>query len=169
MAAKKQDSVFVFKVALKGAKSIWRRIAIRGSQTLEDLHFAIYDAYDRYDEHLYAYYFPGFPSRGKRGPDRFKGVIEYVHPMMLDEPGPLGDHPIRDASQTKIASLKLAKGQKFDYLFDFGDEWWHELVVEQTSGEPDKETYPRVIEKKGESPPQYPGLDEDEDFDDEDA
>jgi hypothetical protein len=167
MGTRKRDHVFVFKVALKGAKRIWRRIAVRGSQTLEDLHWAIYDAYDRYDEHLYAYYFPGYPSRTKRGLDRFQGVTEYAHPMMLEEPDPFADHPIHDASQTKIESLKLTSGQKFDYLFDFGDEWWHELVVEQTSGEPDQEAYPRVIEKKGESPPQYPDLD-DEDFEDED-
>ena len=50
--------IFVFKVALAGQKSIWRKIAMRGNQTLDDLHEAIFDAFDRYDEHLYSFYFP---------------------------------------------------------------------------------------------------------------
>jgi pRiA4b ORF-3-like protein len=168
MGERKHDRVFVLKVALKGAKRIWRRIAIRGSQTLEDLHWIIYDAYDRYDEHLYAYYFPGYPSRAKRALDRFVGIVEYVHPMVLEEADPFADHRIHDASRTTIESLKLTQRQKFDYLFDFGDEWWHELTVEQISGEPDQEAYPRVIEKKGESPPQYPDIEDGDNSVDED-
>ena len=50
--------IFVFKVALAGRKSIWRKIALRGNHTLDDLHEAIFDAFDRDDEHLYSFYFP---------------------------------------------------------------------------------------------------------------
>ena len=55
--------VYVFKVALKGAKRIWRRIAIRSDQTLDELHQATFDAFDRYDEHLYSFYLPPLESR----------------------------------------------------------------------------------------------------------
>ena len=51
------ESVFVFKVALYDAKKIWHRIAIRGDQTLHDLHGAIYDAFHHDDVHLYSFYF----------------------------------------------------------------------------------------------------------------
>lgn len=50
--------MFVFKVALKGARRIWHRIAIRSDQTLDDLHKAIFNAFDRYDEHIYSFYIP---------------------------------------------------------------------------------------------------------------
>jgi len=35
-------TLYVFKVALAGQKSIWRRIAIPSDQTLDDLHEAIF-------------------------------------------------------------------------------------------------------------------------------
>ena len=47
--------IFVLKVALEGDKSVWRRIAFRGDQTLDDVHEAVYRAFDRYDEHLYSF------------------------------------------------------------------------------------------------------------------
>ena len=38
---------------VKKNKIICRTIQIRGDQTLEDLHYAIFDAFDREDEHMY--------------------------------------------------------------------------------------------------------------------
>ena len=151
--------LYVFKVALKGAKRIWRRIAIRSDQTLDELHEAIFDAFDRYDEHLYSFYLPPLESRGRA---RLRDATEYTHPYAAEEPGPFADEPIKNAAQTKIADLRLVPGQRFDYLFDFGDSWWHELTVEQTEGEAVAGAYPQIIEARGESPPQYPELDEEE-------
>ena len=47
---------------------ILRKIEIRGDQTLEDLHLAIFDAFDREEEHLYEY------QIGGRGPNDPKAV-----------------------------------------------------------------------------------------------
>jgi hypothetical protein len=52
--------------------------------------------------------------------------------------------------------------QVFLYLFDFGDEWWHEVTVERTDAPMEAGTYPRVVDGRGKSPPQYPEDDEDE-------
>jgi hypothetical protein len=156
--------VFVVKVCLKNNKRIWRRIAIRGDQTLDDLHEAIFDAFDRDDEHLYSFY---FLNPGERGRDRMKGAKEYTHPFNAKKSKGMLGFPLPDASQAKIAALPLAKGSKFEYLFDFGDSWWHELTVESTDGVPDDRPYPRVVEAKGKSPPQYPDLEDEEDYEDE--
>ena len=51
------------KVNLNGAKRILRLIVMRGDQTLDDLHEAIFAAFDRFDAHLYAFYFPKAPRR----------------------------------------------------------------------------------------------------------
>ena len=74
------------------------------------------------------------------------------------------DNDPEDASETAIGSFKLDEKQVFYYLFDFGDEWWHEITVEKTGEQADDEKYPRIIEKKGESPEQY-GYDDDYDDD----
>ncbi len=53
------------------------------------------------------------------------------------------------------------------YLFDFGDEWWHDITVEQTDAPAEKGKYPRIVEEHGKAPPQYPDLDEEEGYEDE--
>jgi len=165
MAAK----VFVLKVALRDAKTIWRRIAIRGNQTLDHLHQAIYAAFDREEEHLYSFYLPPPGSRGGRA--AIRDAVEYACPYSAKTPGPLaelfGDEPTKNAAKTRLEHLGLERGQRFYYLFDFGDEWWHEITVEQTDAEPEEGRYPRILEKNTPSPPQYPDYDAEDGEDDE--
>src|SRR5438105_5003239 len=58
---------------------ISRTIQIRGDQTLEDLHEAIFDAFDREDEHLYEFQFGKGPMDPK--------AIRYVAPTPHDDWG----------------------------------------------------------------------------------
>ncbi len=55
--------------------------------------------------------------------------------------------------EATLGSLWLREKQKFYYLFDWGDEWWHELTFEGESSTQEK-TIPAIIVKKGESPSQ---------------
>jgi hypothetical protein len=152
-------SVCVFKVALAESKKIWRKIEIREGQTLHNLHDIIFDAFDRDDEHMYSFFFPH--SRQKFNPRKiYKSSEEYSHPYACEEKEML-DGEVQDASKTTIKSLDLTEKQVFYYLFDFGDEWWHEITVEKTDGVADNGEYPRIVERKGESPEQYPDPDED--------
>lgn len=155
--------IYLFKVALTNNKPVWRRIAVRGNQTLDDLHAAIFRAFDRFDEHLYSFY---FPLPGARGRYRLQGAAEYTHPYNCeaDYVGERFDRSqLRNAATTPIATLGLKKGQVFDYLFDFGDSWEHTITVEETDGAPQRGKYPRIVEKHRDSPPQYPDLDDDDD------
>ncbi len=56
--------------------------------------------------------------------------------------------------------MGLVEGQIFGYLFDFGDFWEHVITVEETEAPAEKGRYPRILEKQGESPPQYPDPEE---------
>jgi hypothetical protein len=150
--------VLIFKVALEGRKSIWRRIAVRASQTLDDLHQAIFKAFDRYEEHLYSFY---LPKPGTKGRNRLRDSVEYSHPFMTERPGPFGYEGL-NAAKARLGTLGFVPGQVFLYLFDFGDAWWHEITVEQVDAKPEKGEYPRVLERHGESPPQYPDVDDQE-------
>ena len=159
------QSIFIFKVALSGRKSIWRKIAIKANQTLDDLHETIYDAFDRDDEHLYSFFFP--KKSGKMNLRKiYDESVEYTSPYMFKGPGAFDLDDQENAADTKINTLKLKKGKVFYYLFDFGDEWWHEITVEETDAKAEKGKYPRVLEQKGKSPPQYVFDDEDEEYDD---
>jgi hypothetical protein len=158
MTKAKETKVYIFKVALTDAKRIWRRIAIRGDQTLDKFHRTIFEAFDRFDPHLYSFY---FPKPGIRGRERLRNATEYTHPYVLEE-RPFDDRELHNAATTKIEELNLEKGQSFDYLFDFGDSWEHVITVEETDSKVERGRYPRILEKRGESPPQYPEPDEDE-------
>lgn len=60
---------------------------------------------------------------------------------------------------TLLGELDLRKGQKFNYLFDFGDMWEFDIrVLEIREGEVEM---PEVIRAVGEAPEQYPCLEED--------
>ena len=152
-------TLYVFKVALAGRKSIWRRIAIPSDQTLDDLREAIFGAFDRFDEHLYSFYLT--PS-GARGRAALRDAVEYTSPIMIEGPELFGGPQVHNAGDTTIGSLGLMTGRTLKYLFDFGDEWWHDVTVEQTDGEPGPGRHPQVLEKHGASPPQYPDPEEDD-------
>lgn len=159
MAKRAAATVYVFKVALQGNKRIWRRIAVRSDQTLDDFHQAIFKAFDRDDEHLYSFY---FPSPGSRGRAVLRTALEYAHPGYVEEGDFFGGKRVHNAAEAALGTLGLASGQRILYLFDFGDSWWHEVTVERTDAPVEAETYPCVVEKRGESPPQYPGDEEEE-------
>jgi hypothetical protein len=154
--------IYVFKVALSERKSVWRRIGVKANQTLDDLHEAIYGAFDRDDEHLYSFYIPKPGGRNRSLRLIVRDAKEYTHPYAFKGDSVFATDAA-NAAETTIASLNLAPKRKFYYLFDFGDEWWHEITLESIDGQSkDRARYPRVLEAKGKSPPQYPDFEDDE-------
>ena len=124
-------------------KEISRVIEIRGDQTLEQLHQAIFKAYDRWEEHLYEFQFgkrphdPAGPNYGVSDSERKKKKRD------------------GDARTTKLDDLDLKLHRVFGYWFDFGDDWFHQVQVERIEQAIPTVTYPRVIKRVGKSPPQY--------------
>ncbi len=123
-------------------KEIRRDIEIRGDQTLELLHRTIFAAFDRSDEHLYEFQF------GKRPFDP-KGPNHGIPDPHERQQG------YGDARKTAMDDLDLKPDRVFGYLFDFGDEWFHQVQVERIEPAIPTVTYPRVIKRVGKSPPQY--------------
>jgi Plasmid pRiA4b ORF-3-like protein/LexA DNA binding domain len=124
------------------SKEISRVIEIRGDQTLEDLHRAIFEAYDRFDNHMYEFQFGKRPF-DPEGPN-------YGIPDSHQGKGGRGD-----ARTTKIDDLNLNSKSVFGYWFDFGDDWFHQIQVERIEQAIPTVTYPRVTKRVGKSPPQY--------------
>jgi hypothetical protein len=131
-----------------------RTIQIRGDQTLQDLHRAIFRAYGRWEEHCYEFQF------GKRPMDP-KGE-RYVLPMAFEVALSEGKPKAGRVDLTTIESLGLKVGQRFGYWFDFGDDWWHQINVAKISNKVPSGRFPRVIKRRGQNPPQYPPLEEEE-------
>jgi hypothetical protein len=124
-----------------------RTIQIRGDQTLEDLHHAIFDAFDRWDEHMYEFQF----GKGPMDPKAPRYVLPSAFETDMGEKNP----PAGRVDQTRIDSLALEVGRAFGYWFDFGDDWWHQINVEAIEEEAPSGKFPRVTKRVGKSPPQY--------------
>lgn len=140
----------ITKAFLKKNPEVLRTIQIRGDQTLEDLHHAIFDAYDREDEHMYEF------QVGGKGPHD-ADARRYVLPMSMDDP--FSDQkPAGDVTQTTISSLGLRVDEPFGYWFDFGDDWWHQVFVLAIHGKVPRGSYPKLTDRVGKSPPQYPSI-----------
>ncbi|WP_035493200.1 plasmid pRiA4b ORF-3 family protein [Baaleninema simplex] len=130
---------------------VCRTIEIKGSNTLTDLHDAIFDAFDREEEHLYEFQIGG---KGPNDPE----AVRYGMKSPFSKP--MFGNDSKDAEATRIASLDLSVDDAFGYLFDFGDSWMHQINVMSISENAPKGNYPRATKREGESPPQYPDFEE---------
>ncbi|MBI3089546.1 MAG: hypothetical protein HYY96_02675 [Candidatus Tectomicrobia bacterium] len=129
-----------------------RTIQMRGDQTLDQLHRAIFAAFDRMDEHLYEF-------RLEEG----SGKVRRFLPPMAMSPAFGRDEGEENANHTTIGSLGIEIASAFAYWFDFGDDWWHQVNVVAVDEVAPAGKYPRITQRVGESPPQYPDLGEEYD------
>jgi hypothetical protein len=136
------STLYRFQVAVEPARDVWRRIEMRGDQTLDDLHNAIQEAFEWDDDHLYAFYLSG---------KAWDEDTEYQRPFTEG----------RSAGRARLEHLALHARQRFLYIFDFGDEWRHTIKLEAIApgGVEAGQRYPRVTERHGDAIAQYGPLD----------
>lgn len=91
---------------------IWRRIEVRSSIKLCCLHTAIQVVMGWNDTHLHQF---------KKGHKRW-GIPEY------DE---FNQSHLIDESKAQLGGVLKAKGDSMLYEYDFGDDWQHEVVLEE--------------------------------------
>lgn len=150
--------VYRFKVSLFYDKRTYRQIDILGSQTLEDFHRIIFNAFDRYDEHLYSFF---LTRKSQKSTTKIYESDEYSLLSGFDDNPFFRKKKKQDVRKTKIAFLHLNPKEKMYYLFDYGDEWWHEITLLSTYDSNNNSNFPKVVKKVGASPSQYPDYDED--------
>jgi hypothetical protein len=134
---------FEFKVSL--SKTCYRVIRCLPEHTFEALHLAIQKAFNFDDDHMYSFYLDG---------KRYSNLS--INSPYSNEP------PY--ANDVQLGDERLKNKQKILYLFDYGDCWEFEIVLEkkyETTGELIK---PEIIKSVGESPDQYHNYDDDDDF-----
>jgi hypothetical protein len=116
---------------------IWRRILVDDLSTLHQLHRMIQILMGWWDYHLYEFDVEG---------QRFHGPGD--EPFLDEDIG-------EEASGTTLRQLGLRKGDVFDYVYDFGDSWQVEIVVErrrQTRGR--QWNLPWLLEGERAGPPE---------------
>lgn len=127
------------------SREVTRKIELKETQTLDDLHEAIiYQSFGWDDPHMYSFHLDNIPY----SKDRSKEYSCDPDPDMFG-----GKKP--NSTKTQLEDLNLKKNQKFLFVFDFGDD--HQFGINTEGfGEVEKgKKYPHIIEQKGKSPKQY--------------
>jgi hypothetical protein len=107
--------VYQFKITLLESRPpIWRRIQVQDC-TLDKLHEHIQTAMGWTNSHLHHF------SIGER---------LYGDPMLMAEN--FEEMGYEDSTTTKLSDRLPRSGKRFrfEYEYDFGDGWWHELLFE---------------------------------------
>ncbi|HEY0281854.1 MAG TPA: plasmid pRiA4b ORF-3 family protein [Rhizomicrobium sp.] len=120
--------------------AIWRRVEVPSAITLKDLHAVIQAAMGWENSHLYQFHV---------GRQTING------PGFVDV-GFSGQHNIT-AARVGLNELVESKVKRFDYLYDMGDSWEHELRVEKVLPAEPATRYPRFIGGAGACPPEDVG------------
>lgn len=120
------------KIKLLGVTKppVWRRVQLRADTRLDQLHEILQAAlgWENYHMHCFAI-----------GGEEF------------GQPDPVLDHA--DERCVTLGEL-VDLGARFQYTYDFGDDWEHEILVEDLL-DPDPDThYPSLVAAKGACPPE---------------
>lgn len=107
-----KPGLYTFHV-MKRAK-VWQRIALSSQSTMQDLHQAIIQAFHFYDDHLYSFFMDG----------------EKWSTQCIASPG---DDSGINAADIQIGSAGLREGQRFMYLYDYGEEWIFSITLENVA------------------------------------
>lgn len=133
----KVSSVYQLKITLKDIRPpIWRRVQVRGDATLSHLHWVIQLSMGWTNSHLHSFSIHGV-NYGVSMPEL---GFEELKPE--DEPS------------VNLSSFVPGEKFKFSYLYDFGDSWEHEILVEKVLTPEANTPYPVCIKAKRACPPE---------------
>lgn len=134
MAKRTDQPIYQLKITLRDARPpIWRRVQVPSDITLAKLHKIIQLAMGWYNCHLHEFEILG---------------------QAYGQPMPEYDLDVLNEQRFRLNQFLTQEKFKFSYLYDMGDSWDHEILVEKILP-PDPETrYPTCIKGKRACPPE---------------
>jgi Plasmid pRiA4b ORF-3-like protein len=103
--------VYQLKVALRGVDpSVWRRILIPGDATVRTLHETVQVVMGWSNCHLHR-----FTVHGREYGLTYEGGISFA------------DRP----DKVRLSEFHFQPHERFEYVYDFGDRWEHDILVEK--------------------------------------
>jgi hypothetical protein len=136
------ERVYQFKITLKGSSPpIWRRIHVRDG-ALDKLHEHIQTAMGWTNSHLHHFHI---------------GEQLYGDPDLMQEN--FDDLGYEDSINTKISDILPRSGKhfQFDYEYDFGDSWHHDVLFKGCVRAEPGGRYPICVEGGRACPPEDVG------------
>ena len=138
-----RGSIYHLKITLAEVKPpIWRRIRVPGEANLGWLHAVIQVAMGWTNSHLHHFRI---------------GEQLYGDPLLMQEN--FEELEYEDSTGTKISDMLPSNGKRFrfEYEYDFGDGWRHEILFEGPVGAKPGQGYPVCVEGARACPPEDVG------------
>jgi hypothetical protein len=140
MAGKKNRALYQLKVTLQDIQPpTWRRVQVWEDATLAQLHHILQIVMGWEDCHLHQF------EIGRR---------IYSVPDPDDD---LYERKVIDESRVRLREILPRVGTQFEYLYDFGDSWRHELLLEAIVLPDPGTEYPHCLSGKRRTPPEDVG------------
>jgi len=136
-----KEEIFQFRVGLMGSEPpIWRKVQVYSDISFQEFHEVMQIVMGWANSHLYEF--------------RFK---KYSITMPGTETSPMDKAIHIYADEVSLVEMLKKVGQKFLYLYDFGDNWEHEILFEKRLPVNPRQTYPVCIEGALACPPENIG------------
>lgn len=132
--------IYQFKIQIKGITKppVWRKVAVPGNFTFLKFHDVIQAAFGWEDYHLFHFV------------DKEYGYRLCIS-MPEEEDFDVFNEP-QDASKVKLSDIFSDHFRKLLYVYDFGDDWVHEITLEAVSEVKQKKAV--CLSGKGACPPE---------------
>jgi hypothetical protein len=136
------ERIYQFKVTLKDIKpAVWRRIQVKDC-TLDKFHQRIQTAMGWTNSHLHHFLI---------------NDTLYGDPWLFEED--FSEMNYKNSRATILSKILPESGKRFqfEYEYDFGDSWWHEVLFEGCLRVEPGERYPLCLEGERACPPEDVG------------
>jgi hypothetical protein len=128
---------YTFHVSLPGTGRVWRKIEMRADQTLENLHFAIQDAYDWDADHLYSFFMSGKAWDGSTEYRLPEGSTPWGDTMDDDEDAEEDVEPTPEEREQALRTLfGGGEGMTVADMEAGMEEFWTEFLEEEAASGP---------------------------------
>jgi hypothetical protein len=128
---------YQFKIVLKGIKPpVWRRVLVSSDSTVSFFHEVLQVSMGWYNCHLHQ-----FVIRSKEYGVSYAGGVQFAD----------------DPDRIRLSDFRFRPQERFEYLYDFGDNWEHRISLEKIILADPTHTYPVCIGGRGECPPEDSG------------
>lgn len=134
--AKQKPEIYQLSITLRASEPlIWRRLLVPSNLSLMNLHLVMQIAMGWEDAHTHRFLV---------GDTCYSIPIEDFFSKKVD---------CEDAQKVKLSDFVTGEGYHFSYEYDFGDEWMHDILIEQVSA---PQNIPTLIclEGEGACPPE---------------
>ena len=135
-----KEEIFQFKISLIDSEPrIWRRFVSQNDCTFQELHGIIQEVMGWFNYHMFA-----FRIKEKNI------LMPGADALLFGEESPY-------ANEVCLVEMLNRVGQKFLYIYDFSNDWQHEIVFEKRLPVEEDMTFPLCIAGEMACPPEDSG------------